>query len=284
MRIGLTVATVLVLCGLAALQAVSSIALRERAQPGAWVGLVPATTARRVDRLDPSLPLPSALRIVLTRKALDAGELSLAAAHLARLPPSHDRAALYGRLAEARGDETTAVAAYLEAGDLDGLERRVAALEEAHRFADALALQQATVERLRADPTQADALAEAYWHLGRVQQAMAYQLWPTSPERRAAQLRSAEAYRQAVQLAPFSARYLIAAGNQELNLGRLTEARRDFARVHDVDPSSVGGYVGLGEVALRSGDMAAAKGWLVQAQRQNATAPEVRRLARALGE
>src|ERR1700694_4089100 len=138
---------------LGAIQALSMLALRDAAQPGSWVLLVPARAAERVEALAPRIPIPTALRIVLARQALARGDLAVAARQIEALPPSSDRAELTGVLAERRGDNAAAVRAFLEAGAVDDLERHIADEERNGDVAGALRLQQATIQRLSGDRT-----------------------------------------------------------------------------------------------------------------------------------
>jgi hypothetical protein len=268
---------------LGAVQCTASIALRGDAQPGSWVGLVPAPLALQIERTDPALPLPPALRLVLAKRALERGDRSAAAGYLARLPQSRDRLALEGTLAESRGDETAALADYLAAGDLDDVERHVNDLAAEFRFDRALPLQQAVVDRLRGDPAQADALARAYYELGGLDEGHAYRLAVASTERDAAERDAAAAYERAVALAPLSERYLIAYGNQLLNVHRADDARAIFVRARDVDPTAAEPLVGLAESALRRGDATDARAYFARARAIDANDPAVGRLARELG-
>jgi hypothetical protein len=278
----IALAVVLALC-LGLEQTVASIALRDDARRPAWMRYVPASVAARVDGLDPALPLPATLRLMLARRALAAGDLALAAAHVARLPASRDRAELNGALAERRGDGAAAVRFYLDAGDLDDLERRAEALAAAGRGDDALALQRAAIARAQRDPAQAGNLPEAYYRLGMLEQQLAYRIADVGA-RTAPQEQSLADYRKAVELAPLEERYLIAAGNEEINLGDLDAASSFFARARETDPRSVDALAGFGDVALRRGNPEAAKSFLAEARRLNPAAPSVQRLARQIGE
>ncbi len=268
---------------LGSLQAVASLALRDSAVRGSWVTLVPSGIAARVERFAPALPLTPALRLLLARRALERHDAAAAARQIAELPPSRDRAALAGRLAEERGERGAAERAYLDAGDLEGLERLVARTEDAGDLTGALALQQAAVRRLLGDPTQTDASAEALYRLGVLEEAVAARM-PAGKSRREHELRSQDAYDRAVALAPFAQRYLIAAGSQKLNLGDLAAASRDFVRARETDPTSAVAFVGLGEVALRRGDLAGARALLRRAQALDPVSASAGRLARKLGE
>ncbi|MFN2450242.1 MAG: tetratricopeptide repeat protein, partial [Candidatus Baltobacteraceae bacterium] len=115
-----------------------------------------------------------------------------------------------------------------------------------------------------------DAVADASWNLGI--------LWSRAgrPER------ALQAYRAASALAPFAAKYLLAAAFQELDLHRTAQARNGFLRAIDVDPASADAYAGAGMAALVRGDRALA---LHYARRSAAIDPRghaLRTLERAL--
>lgn len=264
-------------------QAVAGIVLRDDARRPAWVRYVPAAVAARVDSLAPDLPLPGELRLVLARRALANGAFDLAAAHVARLPASRDRAELSGALAEHRGDTATAVRDFLDAGDIDGIERRADALAASGRGGEALLLQRAAIARAQQDPAQAGNLPEAYYRLALLEQQLAYQI-PDIAARTGPQAQSLADYRTAAELAPLEERYLIAAANEEINVGDLDAALGFFERAREADPSSAEAVAGFGDVAERRGDVAAAKAYLAQGRRLNPDSPAVLRLARRLGE
>ncbi len=90
--------------------------------------------------------------------------------------------------------------------------------------------------------------------------------------------------RPRLALAPQAERYLVAAGNQALNLGDFRKARDYFGRAADVDPTSVDAVVGLGDLAYRSGKPGEARDYLRKAQAMNPSAPSVLRLAEELGQ
>jgi hypothetical protein len=278
--IALGVLAVLVLGGL---QVVASLAVRDRAVAGSWLSLVPRAAAMHVEQLNPDFPLPAPLRLLLARRALEDGHVALAARRIARLPRSRDRLALEGGLAEARGDSAAAARAYLAAGDLAGVDRLVAAAERRGDPNRALALQSGAVRRLRDDRTQSDTLAEAYYRLGILEEEASTRMPLKDPRRHAHQLRSKEAYDDALALAPVSQRYLIAAGSEELNLGDLDAAAKDYVLARNADPTSAVADVGLGEVALRRGDRAGARAWLARARALAPAEPAVLRLAHKLG-
>jgi tetratricopeptide (TPR) repeat protein len=266
---------------LGAVQVLSSLALRDDAQPGSWVRLVPEAFAARVERLDPRLPLPRPLRIVLARDAFAAGDTAQAERQAGALPPSRDRTELFALIAEHRGDNAAAVRGFLDAGDASDLEHRIMEEQSAGRLDAAIGLQNATIERLRSDPSTSSWLPEAYYHLGLLQQAQAYRL--PIDRRKPDEEQSLAAYESAIALAPLAERYLVAAGNQELNLRDYDAAERYFRRASDVDPTSVDAITGLGDLAYRRGQVAQARAALATARKMNAGAPSVRRLAAELG-
>jgi tetratricopeptide (TPR) repeat protein len=277
--IGLAVVLAL---GLGALQAVASIALRDDARAPSWVLAIPAGFAARVDALDPALPLPQQLRLVLARRALVGGRDQLAAAYVAGLAPSPDRAELSGMLAERRGDAAEALRWYVAAGAVDKIEDRVDALAAAGKTGEALGLQASLVERVRGDPAQAAELPEADYRLGLLEQRVAYTL--DISQRGPLQARSLADYERAVALAPQEERYVIAAGNEAINDDDLDKALRYFGRARELDPRSATPVAGFGDIALRRGDRAQALADLRQARALDPAADSVRRLAAKLGE
>lgn len=279
---GIVVAFVAV-SALGIIQTLSSIALRSDARVGSWPALVPPQLAAAVDRLDPAIPIPPALRLVFARSALASHDLERTRAEVARLSSSRDRFAIEAGLADARGDTAGATTAYLAGGDLAALELRVHAYESQHRFAQALALQRATIERLRNDPAQRDALAEATFGLGRLDQRHAYDRATPRAVRRSEELRALAAYERAVELSPLSQQNLLALGNQQLNVGDLTAAKRTFERARDNDPTSADAFVGLGDTALRSGDVTTARNDLTRARLLEPNSAAARRLAARIG-
>jgi len=278
-----TAASVLV-AALGAIQASSAIVLRANAQRGAWPTIVPRDLAAVVERPAPAVPLPPVLRLVLARQALARGDLATAEGELALLAPSRDRLALVGGLAEARGNAGAALQAYLAADDLADVERAISTLETRGRIGEALALQEDLVRRLAADPTQIDALAQADFDLGRLEETQAYQFMVGTGLRHAHESAAAGAYARAVELAPFEERYLIAFANQEINLREFDAAVRAFERARDADPTSAEPPAGLGTVALARGDLPAARTYLDRARALDPASAAVRRLAHALGE
>jgi tetratricopeptide (TPR) repeat protein len=281
MRSLLIVLAVALALALGALQFLSSLALRDAARPGSWVGLVPGASAARVDELDARWPLPATLRLVLARQALAHGNVAAATQQVALLPASRDRAGLEGELAERRGDTGGAVRAFLDAGDVADLERQIGEIERSGDLAAALRLQNALIDRLRADPTQAASLPDADYQLGLLEESVSYTLRGAAA--RTVEIRALAAYEAAVTVAPFAQRYLVAAANQELNVGDLNRAQSYFLRAREADPTSVDAVTGLGSLAHRRGRDDEARAYLAQARHMNPSAPAVQRLAHDLG-
>ncbi len=277
---GLGAAAVAALLALAALQFVSGSLLSTYATPESLVARLPGGAGERVAAWTGDWILPPTLRLVLARQAVAEGDLAQAQRRIDALPPSRDRAALAGQIAEQRGDHAAALSNFLVAGDLAGLEREEQFVEQSGDIVRAVALQREIVSRLERDPTQPDALAEAWWRLGLVEETDAYH--HAIDARRPFGLRSIAAYEHAVALAPLSEKYLIAAGSQELNLDDADRALAYFERARDVDPTSAQAWVGLGEVALYRGDRAAAQRYLARARRLDPSLPAVHRLGAKL--
>lgn len=263
---------------LGSLQLLSSVALRANAQRGAWVTRVPSTLVAAIDELDPRIPLPSTLRLVFAREALARHDVARAVAEAARLSPSHDRFALEAQIALARGDTASAIAAYLAAGDITWLQGYIDQLAQRGRLDDALELEREVVVRMRGDRTQPDVLATASLYLGRLEQSRAYAS-PSGPEKHLHELRSLEAYETAVALAPLSLKYLLAYGSQQVNLGQLDAAVLTFESARDADPRSAAPLAALGDVALRRGNVSAARSFLKRALALDPVSDAVQRLA-----
>ena len=287
MRVFVAALGAVVLVVLAGYQALATIALRERAVSPALVDLVPAHIAARVDALGPHVPMPTALRLVLARNALAAGETERASRDAMALPASADRLALAGELAQARGDVDAAVEDELAAGDIAGLQGQIDALVARKDLDRAVALERAMIARLAQDRTQAQALAEADFELGLLEERQAWRFAPGSAVRRAHEEASYRAYAQAVDVSPLGERYLLGFANQALNVGAYEPAAYDvaaavFARARVADPTRAEPLAGLGDLALRRGDRAAAAEDLARARELDPHADAVERLAAAL--
>jgi tetratricopeptide (TPR) repeat protein len=216
----------------------SDVLARRAASSASLVGLLP----KRIDANSWFTPTQS---LLVAREALAENDLPTMRRALERLAPSSDRAALEGELAERENDMHAAIAAYLAAGDAGGLARATARLQASGDLQGALALQEMIVERIRADPTQPDALADAWLRFGQLSDLIGRR----EPGKRAAYARRAlEAYERAVALAPFSQTYLLNAGYEALYLGEFKRSEALFSRACEADPKSTDARKGLEKV------------------------------------
>jgi len=253
--------TILVVCApLAVLQGAASLGLRDRAVLGSWVRAVPPAAAWQVERLPAGAPVDGALRVALAREALARRDFVAAGEQIAG----------------------TALHDALAAGDLATIDRLTRALVARGDVFGALVVQEAATARLAADPTQGEALAEAEFRAGRLEEMTAWRYAVGSPVRRAHELAGLTAYTRAVTLAPFAVRYLVALGTQALNVDRYALAETSFIRARTVDPTSAEPEAGLGDLALRRGDRAAASAALARARALDPRSAAVHDLARAL--
>jgi tetratricopeptide (TPR) repeat protein len=283
MRVMTAAFAALAIVALGALQLGATAALRSSAQAFSAARALPPQLVAAIVRVEDALPLPSPLRLVLARHALETGDDAAAAREIERLPVGADRLALAGELAERRGDLAAAARAFLDAGASQELARLVDAAVARGDVAAALDLQRRLVARLERDRTQPDVLAEAAYRLGNLEERAAVD--GTGPEARRAEgvRRALRAYRRALGLAPLDERYLLALANQEIDAGDLDAAQRLFARARDADPTSAEPYTGFGDIALRRGDRSAARAALARARALDPRSAAVARLAAQLG-
>ncbi len=278
MRLILGVACLLAIVILGALQVMAAVALRAQAVAPSLAHGAPRAIVDAVAALEPRVYEPEALRRVLGADALARGDLARAARFAQSLNAGADRSAMEGAIAQARGDDSAAIADYLAAGDLVRLEDFIDAIAARGDYARAEALQSTAIASLQATGAQSDTLAEAYYRDARLLQAHAYALGATTPPGIAYEVRSQQAYTRASALAPLEERYLIALGNQDLNLGRLDAARATFAHLRDLDPSSVEALTGLADASIRAHDPGTAAGYLDAAAQLAPNSPDVARM------
>jgi len=164
--------------------------------------------------------------------------------------------------AQARGDDAQEYRYFVTANDVFAIRGEVNRLA-AHDPIGAYQLELRLKDRLARTAMHPDALADAYWELGRLATARGY---VDAGNRRAWFEEAMRDYTDAVKLAPFAEKYLIAAGSQELNLADATGDRTHFKRafdyfkrVLDQNPASADAYAGLGVAEFRLGDIAAAR-------------------------
>jgi tetratricopeptide (TPR) repeat protein len=199
---------------------------------------------------------------MLAKAAFDRHDLQSALSYAQRLPESPARAELLGQIAQVRGDEAQAYRYFVAANDVFAIRREVNRLA-AHDPTGAYTLESRLTNRLERTATHPDALADAYWELGRLATQLGY---ADAAHRRAWFEEAMRDYTDAVKLAPFAEKYLIAAGSQELNLADATGDRSHFKRafdyfnrVLDQNPASADAYAGLGVAEFRLGNIAAAR-------------------------
>lgn len=214
---------------------------------------------RVVERIAPA----SYTEAMLTRAALDSGDLDGARASALKLPDSATRDEFLARIAQAKGDRREAQRYYVRAGDYAAVQREVDELAKTDVPA-AYALELEMNRRLQQTATHPDAYAEALWELGQLATKRAV------IEHSAAWARTAMEYdRRAIGLAPLSGKYWIAAGTQAYLMREYPASRGYFERAADVDPASADAFAGLAIVA--------------QAQHQPAAAQAYAARSRALG-
>lgn len=237
------------LVSLAVLQAASASIYSSAGSPASIPARIPSEFGRNVyvaiERIFPA----SWVESMLVRSALSDKNLLDAQTHLARMEPSVTRSELAARIALEQGDHSAAMNHFLDAVDLDAVQAEVDHLSEAGHLDRAYALENAVRVRLRSNATHPDAVAESYWRSG----VLASKL---------GQLQAGLAdYRDALALAPFSEKYLLAAGTQSINLQQYKNAGDYFERSMSVDPASADAYAGMGVVALRQGNRASAESY-----------------------
>ncbi len=179
---------------------------------------------RAYEAIERVAPLPPVERM-LAEDALQRGDVRAAAAHAAKLPAGAERYELLARAAAAGGRDDDATRLFLAAGDDRAVQPIVARLAADGRVRDAYALESRLRDRLAADETRPNALADAWWHLG----GLALQ--------RGDAREAASDIGRAIALAPLNTKYLLDAGALALARGDRRTAVAMFARAHDADPA-----------------------------------------------
>ena len=194
--------------------------------------------------------------------AVHNGDLETAQQLVGTLPAGAETADLRGRIAEAKGDRSAAIAAYVEAGDVVRAQALIDALAVSDP-ASALRDQQRLVAALHEDAGAAEVTGEAWWRLGQLQAAAGYR----DSARTAAYWRDAEAsYEHALAYGPNEETYLLAAGFQSLANGDARAALRWYTHAADVVPNSGDAYAGLAWTTAALGDCASARANLQRAR------------------
>lgn len=274
-RVILTATFAALALGLGLVQFGSDAIFREAAAPGSLPSHLSQSEGVHVyDAIERVAPAPY-VEAMLTRAALDRGDLALAEKHIERLPISVTRSEYTGRLALARGQHSAALREFLKADDVGALQADINRLRSSERSAGAYALELRIRDRLKQTTTHPDALAESYWTLGQLATTLGYQQPANRPGWWAAGVRY---YRQALSLAPLSEKYLLAAASQEVLTADLPSAKSYFRRAIDVDPASADAYAGLGLVAVRAHDLTKARAYAARSRAIDPQAAYLKRL------
>jgi tetratricopeptide (TPR) repeat protein len=162
------------------------------------------------------------------------------------LPEGIDRDDLSGQLLEAQGQHRAALEEFVRAGDVERVSRSVTLLQHDGDLSHALDAMHALVARLQHIDDTSE-LAEAYWQLAQLESASGDHA------------SSSRDFASALALFPFSEAYLLGAGNEALQFGRLDEARDYFSRVVALDNASLDGHIGIGRVEAREGGLVSAR-------------------------
>lgn len=218
-----------------------------------------------LDRIAPA----SYVEDTLANEALDRGDANDAQHYAVRMPASPRRDDLLARIALARGQTILAREYFFVADDIDAEQQRVTELAQ-RSVPQAIAFERQVRERLISLRTHPDAVAESYWIGGNLH---------VQAGDRAAALRD---YLQAQALAPLDAKYILGVANDAFEMGDLTTAQAAYAHGAQVVPGSGDMPAGLGLVALRRGDRAAAIADLQRARSVQPDAPLAAALERAL--
>ncbi len=240
-----------------------------RAVPQRWGSAI----YRAIDRIAPA---PFVAR-ELGRKALRHGDTASAEKYAVTLPQGGARDALFASISRARGEEALAIEYELAGLDLPRLRARIDALDAQHPRA-AYALAERVRARLATTRTHPDALANISWRCGTIATNAVYHghrasIW--NP-------RARRAYLAAAQMAPYDNQYALGVAAYYYRVRENERARTWYRRVTTIDPASADGWAGFGSLALRDGDLAAARRYLAIARRYGPNAGSVRILARRI--
>jgi tetratricopeptide (TPR) repeat protein len=251
------------------------------AAPGTLPTRIPAAFGVAVYRaLERVAPAPYVVS-TLANLDLERGDVDAALRQAIQLPASPTRDELLARIARSGGDETLALEYFLAAPDVAAVDETVE--RRALRSpADGYALEQLLGVRLALLGTHPDDVAEASFRSGELANRQAWREIPDSKRQGAWLHRGMSGFQKAVDLAPLSEKYLIAAANQAMLLGDLTRSQALFARAVDANPGSADAVAGLGVVAYQRGDIETARSYLQRARKLDESALMVLSLERFL--
>ncbi len=269
------------LVALGTIQAASYALNAAAAQPGTLPTRVPRSFGIAVYRaLDRIAPAPFVLS-TLSGYELQRGNTAEALRYAAALPASSTRDDLLARTAIARGEGALAFEYYLAAADVAAVQS-IIETRAVRNPAAAYDMEGVLERRLVLLTTHPDDVAETHFRMGELANRQAWREVPGSKRQGYWLDRGMRDFFAAVQLAPFSERYLIAAANQAMLLGDLNGAQRLFARAGDADPASANAIAGLGMIAYQTGRIDAAREYLRHSRAIDPNALMVRALERAL--
>jgi tetratricopeptide (TPR) repeat protein len=274
---------VALLIGFACVQAASDAFAAQAAAPYSIARHIPLRFATDVyEALDRVAPAPY-VESTLAAYALSSNDAAQAHRYAIALPASPSRDDLLGRAAAAGGDASLAFEYYLAAPDVDAVEAYVEAVA-LHDPAGAYELERTLSRRLALTGTHPDGVAETQWRMGLLANRRAWREIPASPAQGFWLRRAMDAFAHAVDAAPLSDRYAIAAANQAMLLGQVERSRELFAQAMRSNPGSADAIAGLGVAAYQAGDVPAANDALRRARLLDPDALMVRALARYLAQ
>ena len=281
MPVVLACACAALLFALCAVQLASDSFAASAARPGSLPRRVsPAWAMKVYGILDRVAPAPY-VEETLARAALDGGDPAGALRYAVRLPPTPERNELLARVAQRQGEPILALEYFFAAPDIDAVQTRVDAIALRDPIA-ALELERRLRDRLEGLQTHPDALAEADWRMGLLAIEETWRLRPGGTQRADWNQRALRSFEVAHALAPFSARYGLAAANQAYATGNQAEALRLYSETLEQDPANADAIAGIGLVALQQGRRADAERYLSRARSIDANTPLVRALERGL--
>ena len=234
--------------------------------------LSPAWGVAMYERIERIAPMDF-VEATLARAAIDRHDWAGAERYLARMGPSARKDDLEGLARRDRGDTAGAMRFFVAAQDDAAVQAEVGAREDRGDLKSATALESELRARLAENAIHPDLLAEADWHLGKLDTEQAQR----ELGNRGLLEAGMREYRAAIALAPFSDKYLLAAGTQALDLGDAAGAGVYFRRALEADPASAEAFGGLALVARREGNPVAARQY---AERSRAIDPAARLLQR----
>ncbi len=206
-------------------QLASDAVYADAAPPHAIPAHLPRSLGTRwYEAMERIAPLPF-VEEVLADDALRRGDLAAATMHAARLRDGALRNDLEARVAVAQGRDADAIHLFLRAGDDEAVQPFVVAWSREGRLHEAYELERRLRDRLAADETRPNALAESWWRLG----CLAARLGDAQE--------GAADFDRAIVIAPLNTKYLSDAGSLAQERHDETAAASFYARARTIDPS-----------------------------------------------